>query len=58
LTRVVQAAGRLHRRPEDRGVIVLVDRRFAQQDYASLLPPTWQVERTADPAAAIRAFWS
>ena len=58
LTRVVQAAGRLHRRPEDRGVIVLVDRRFAQKEYASLLPPTWQVERTADPAAAIRAFWS
>ncbi len=41
MTRVVQAAGRLIRSAEDRGVIVLVCRRFLQQPYASLLPEEW-----------------
>jgi DNA excision repair protein ERCC-2 len=41
MTRVVQAAGRLIRSPEDRGVIVLVCRRFLQEPYFSLLPVDW-----------------
>jgi len=41
MTRVVQAAGRLIRSAEDRGVIVLVCRRFLQQPYVSLLPEDW-----------------
>ena len=32
--KVVQAAGRVIRREDDRGVIVLVDQRFMQRDYA------------------------
>lgn len=41
MTRVIQAAGRLIRSPEDRGVIVLVCRRFLQQPYLFLLPEEW-----------------
>lgn len=58
LTRVVQAAGRLIRRPEDRGVILLVDRRFRWRDVRTLLPPDWDPSIPDDPAAAIRDFWA
>jgi DNA excision repair protein ERCC-2 len=58
LTRVVQAAGRLIRRPEDRGVIVLVDRRFRWRDVQALLPEDWDVTVPDDPAAAIAGFWA
>jgi DNA excision repair protein ERCC-2 len=54
LTRVVQAAGRLVRREEDRGTVVLVDRRFRWREVADLLPPAWRVEVADDPAAALR----
>jgi DNA excision repair protein ERCC-2 len=58
LTRVVQAAGRLVRRSEDRGVIVLVDRRFRWREVGALLPPEWDVEVTAHPADAVREFFA
>ena len=41
MTRVVQAAGRLIRSPEDRGVIALFDRRFLAPMYADHLPGHW-----------------
>jgi DNA excision repair protein ERCC-2 len=41
MTRVVQAAGRLIRSPDDHGVIALVCRRFLREPYVSLLPPDW-----------------
>lgn len=44
MTRVVQAAGRLIRSAQDRGVIVLVCRRFLQQPYVALLPEEWTGE--------------
>ena len=56
MTRVVQAAGRLIRRAEDRGVIVLVGRRFRWRDIANLLPSDWDPEVADDPAAAVSAF--
>jgi DNA excision repair protein ERCC-2 len=58
LTRVVQAAGRLVRREEDRGVIVLVDRRFRWREVGALLPPEWTVEIAAHPARAIEEFFA
>lgn len=58
MTRVVQAAGRLHRRASDRGVIVLVGRRFRQPTYANILPADWAVERPRDPIATVRAFFA
>lgn len=57
MTRVVQAAGRLIRRSEDRGVVVLVGRRFRWRDVASLLPSDWDVEVADEPAAAVASFW-
>ena len=41
LTRVVQAAGRLLRSESDRGVIVVMGRRFLNPQYARLLPEEW-----------------
>jgi Rad3-related DNA helicase len=41
LQKVVQAAGRVIRTPEDRGVIFLLDDRFGQQSVRSLLPQWW-----------------
>jgi DNA excision repair protein ERCC-2 len=58
MTRVIQAAGRLIRRPEDRGVVVLVGRRFRWRDHAALLPARWAPTVPDDPIAAVRAFWS
>ena len=57
ITRVVQAAGRVHRRPEDRGVIVLVGRRFRWRDVASLLPEWWEPNSALDPWDAVAAFF-
>ncbi len=58
MTRVVQAAGRLLRRPEDRGVVVLIGRRFRWRDYADLLPETWQARVSDEPWSEIDAFWA
>lgn len=56
MTRVVQAAGRLIRRPEDRGVIVLIGRRFRWRDVRDLLPDDWTPEIAADPSADLARF--
>lgn len=42
LQKVAQAAGRVIRTPEDRGVIWLIDDRFTQPDIRRLLPGWWQ----------------
>lgn len=62
LRRVVQAAGRLIRGDTDRGVVMLVGRRFLQRRYAEHLPKEWtdgnvRQLRCVDPAAEIRAFF-
>lgn len=44
LSRVVQAAGRLIRSPDDKGFVFLCDSRFAQPRYRALLPPHWIIE--------------
>jgi DNA excision repair protein ERCC-2 len=41
LEKVVQAAGRVIRGPEDQGTIVLIDDRFARPDVRRLLPDWW-----------------
>jgi DNA excision repair protein ERCC-2 len=55
--RVIQAAGRLIRGPEDEGVVVLLGERFADSRYARLLPADWYRSSpgelvTADPSSA------
>lgn len=45
LQKVVQAAGRVIRTENDRGVVYLIDDRFAQSEVQELLPRWWHVER-------------
>lgn len=49
LRKVVQAAGRVIRSPSDRGVVWLMDERYAQARVRALLPNWWPVELIADP---------
>ncbi len=62
LNRVMQAAGRVIRTEQDRGVIVLIDERFSQYRYRSLYSPEWrrsQVVRNSDEIKERLAhFWS
>lgn len=61
MNRVLQTAGRVIRGESDRGIVCLVDTRFAQSRYRALYPPEWQVSSVADNAtlfARINAFWS
>ena len=43
LQKVIQAAGRLIRTPEDRGVIELIDARYGWKKVRSLLPKWWGI---------------
>lgn len=63
MQRVVQAAGRVLRTPEDRGVIALLDHRFAEPGYAECLPRDWYRYDpselvTDDPAGQVADFWA
>lgn len=44
MIKVVQAAGRVIRSPEDQGVVVLMDDRFAQARVRALLPRWWSLD--------------
>ena len=62
MTRVVQAAGRLIRSPEDTGVIALFDQRFLHSPYRNYLPADWLTEEgtsalVGDPARAAEEFF-
>lgn len=43
IRKVIQAAGRVIRAPQDRGVLFLIDDRFCQAQVRRLLPPWWRV---------------
>ncbi|GEN27810.1 hypothetical protein HVA01_14560 [Halovibrio variabilis] len=43
MIKVVQAAGRVIRSPDDQGVVVLMDDRFAQAKVRALLPSWWSL---------------
>ncbi|TJZ73883.1 ATP-dependent DNA helicase [Chitiniphilus eburneus] len=45
LQKVVQAAGRVIRTRQDRGVVYLIDDRFTRRQVRALLPDWWRVER-------------
>ncbi len=62
MTRVVQAAGRLIRSPEDTGVIALFDQRFLHAPYRQYLPADWAAEdgegvRVGNPAQVAGEFF-
>ena len=62
MNKVLQAAGRVIRTPEDKGVVLLLDDRFAQPDYTRLFPPHWKHLRylsgTGELAQALEWFWN
>ncbi|MBE6633808.1 MAG: ATP-dependent DNA helicase, partial [Ruminococcaceae bacterium] len=62
MNRVLQAAGRVIRREEDRGVIVLMDCRYAEPLYRSLIPEHWSHIRYAGNAGELANivddFWN
>ena len=45
--KVIQAAGRVIRAPADRGVLYLIDDRFARTEVRSLLPAWWRINEAA-----------
>lgn len=61
MNKVLQAAGRVIRTKEDRGVVLLLDERFLQREYLELFPQEWQgYERCTIKNAGqkIKAFWN
>lgn len=62
ITRVIQAAGRVFRTPEDKGVVLLIDDRFLEEPYQSLLPADWfsseQEFSTPHYAEVLARFWA
>jgi DNA excision repair protein ERCC-2 len=57
MARVVQAAGRVIRTPDDVGAIVMVGRRFLQRDYQAFFPADWVASRTSNPESDLSGLW-
>jgi Rad3-related DNA helicase len=62
MNNVLQAAGRVIRREDDKGIVVLIDDRYAEPKYRSLFPKHWSHMLYAGDAASlaeiIRRFWN
>ena len=60
-SRVLQAAGRVIRSEEDRGVLILCDLRYLGEDVKELFPEAWEdallIERDADLKRSLEQFW-
>ncbi|WP_245479109.1 ATP-dependent DNA helicase [Rubrivivax rivuli] len=52
MQKVVQAAGRVLRTPEDRGWLWLLDERYTRPEVVALLPPWWGLGPAAENASA------
>lgn len=61
MNKVLQAAGRVIRTEEDKGVVALLDDRFTQAGYRALFPREWikmKAVLTTTVKEAISQFWS
>ena len=62
MNNVLQAAGRVIRRDDDKGVVVLADDRYCEEKYVSLFPDHWWGVKKANNArellGIIQKFWS
>lgn len=62
MNKVLQAAGRVIRREDDRGIVVLIDDRWHEPTYARLFPPHWRHLRFVGDATDLRElarrFWA
>lgn len=61
MNKVLQAAGRVIRTQEDKGVVLLLDDRFAQSEYARLFPKHWRhleyLRDTEELKKKLAEFW-
>ena len=61
MNKVLQAAGRVIRTREDKGVVLLLDDRFTASEYTRLLPRHWRhlqyLKNTQALSDALAAFW-
>ena len=61
MNHVLQAAGRVIRTDTDRGIVVLLDQRYAEPRYTELFPPHWEDVRFASDAQSlaktVTEFW-
>ncbi|WP_139903572.1 ATP-dependent DNA helicase [Clostridium thermarum] len=61
MNKVLQAAGRVIRSAEDRGVVLLIDDRFTSYQYRPLFPEHWKhariVRNTENFALMLKEFW-
>ncbi len=60
MNKVLQAAGRLIRTPEDYGVIMLLDERFLKREYQEQFPVEWdgcQVVQQYNVGNVLKEFW-
>ena len=58
MNKVLQAAGRVIRTPRDKGVVLLIDNRFAMPDYRRLMPPHWShLKMIYDTEKLERELW-
>jgi DNA excision repair protein ERCC-2 len=61
MNKVLQAAGRVIRSEEDKGVVLLIDARFSSYHYKKLFPAHWRYPREVRSGnklnALIQAFW-
>lgn len=60
MNKVLQAAGRVIRTGQDRGVILLLDNRFLERDYRDLFPEDWsnyQISTLSQVASQLSEFW-
>lgn len=53
MQKVLQAAGRVIRSETDSGIVLLLDERYHQWEYASMLPAEWQVSDGSIAQAAL-----
>ncbi|MBO5259064.1 MAG: ATP-dependent DNA helicase [Agathobacter sp.] len=61
MNKVLQAAGRVIRTTEDRGIILLLDERFLTRDYERLYPREWEQRTVCSGGQVedlIRDFWN
>ena len=61
MTKVLQAAGRVIRSDTDRGVILLIDDRYATHEYSSMYPSHWKHMKLIGDRRSLKAlidsFW-
>ena len=57
MQKAIQASGRVIRTPTDQGIVVLLDSRYAWENYQKCLPPTQKFMVGQNPAELVKQFW-